>query len=170
MVVTIVRPDSTPAVREFLLGLLGGAGAHARFEEAIAAFPDSAINGRAPHVPYTPWHLVEHIRRTQRDILDYIRDPAYHEPNWPADYWPAPDAMAGPAEMAASIAGFRADQAALRDLVRDPLVDPFAVIPGTPDHTLAREIRLVADHNAYHIGEFAILREVMGTWPPDREE
>lgn len=169
MVTTMVQSDTSHAIRDFLLGLLGGAGAHARFEEAIADFPESAINGRPPNVPYTPWHLLEHIRRTQRDILDYIRDPEYHEPIWPRDYWPAHGATATPEAMAETVAGFRADQAALRELIHDPLRDPFAVIPGTPDHTLAREIRLVADHNAYHIGEFAILRAVMDTWPPDHE-
>jgi hypothetical protein len=167
MVETMERVDTTQAAREFLLTLVGGAGAHARFEEAVADFPESAINGRAPNVPYSPWHLLEHIRRTQRDILEYIRNPEYHEPVWPRDYWPARDATATPDDMADTIAAFHADQAALRDLIQDPQCDPFAVILGTPDHTLAREIRLVADHNAYHLGEFGILRAVMATWPAD---
>jgi hypothetical protein len=167
MTVLEIRSE-TQAVRELLLGLLGGAGAHVRLDEAAADFPVEAMNRRAPNLPYTPWHLLEHLRRTQRDILDYVRDREYKEPHWPKDYWPARSAVAMPAEFADTLAAFHADQTALRDLVRDPDVDPLATIPGTPDHTLAREIRLVADHNAYHIGEFAILRSVMGTWPADR--
>lgn len=139
------------------------------FEEAVADFPDDAINRRAPNVDYTPWHLIEHLRLTQADILDYVVNPEYVEPSWPADYWPAPDATATRAEFDESIRGFVADKAALRALLMDPARDLFAVIPGSPGHTLLREIRVNADHNAYHVGEFGVLRQVMGTWPPGHE-
>jgi hypothetical protein len=155
-------------LREQLATLLDGRGAHMPFEVAVADFPVEAINRFPPNVPYTPWHLIEHIRRTQRDILDYIRDRAYLAPNWPEDYWPPRDATATPEVFDATVAAFRADQAALRALVTDPGTDLVAVLPGTPGHTILREIRLVGDHNAYHVGEFAILRQVMGTWPPNR--
>jgi len=87
------------------------------------------------------------------------------EPSWPADYWPARDAVATRSMFDETIAGFRADLAELRALVVDPSRDLLAVIPGTPGHTLLREARVDADHNAYHVGEFAVLRQVMGTWP-----
>jgi hypothetical protein len=156
------------ALRQQLAELLDGVGAHMPFDEAVADFPDDAINRRPPNVDYTPWHLLEHVRLTQADILDYITNDAYVEPSWPADYWPHRDAIATPAEFDATIEGFRADLAALRALVVDPARDLFAVIPGTPGHTLLREVRIDADHNAYHVGEFAVLRQVMGTWPTGR--
>ena len=156
------------ALRHQLTELLDGAGAHMSFDEAVADFPDEAINLRPPNVDYTPWHLLEHLRLTQADILDYVINPAYVEPHWPADYWPDRDAQATRAMFDATIDGFRDDLAALRALVSDPERDLFAVIPGTPGHTLLREARIDADHNAYHIGEFAILRQVMGTWSPGR--
>jgi hypothetical protein len=156
------------ALRQQLAELLDGVGAHMPFDEAVADFPDEAINRRPPNVDYTPWHLLEHVRLTQADILDYITNEAYVEPSWPVDYWPHRDAIATPAEFDATIEGFRSDLAALRALVVDPARDLFAVIPGTPGHTLLREVRIDADHNAYHIGEFAVLRQVMGTWPADR--
>jgi hypothetical protein len=159
----------TEGLREQLLALVDGHGAHMPFDEAVRDFPEDAINRRPPNVPYTPWHLVEHIRIAQRDILDYIHDRAYLAPAWPEEYWPARDAQATAADFAASIASFRDDQRALHALVADPSTDLLAVIPGTPGHTILREVRLVGDHNAYHIGEFAILRQVMGTWPPDRQ-
>ncbi len=160
---------ATDILREQLIQLIDGHGAHMPFDAAVEGFPDDAINRRPPNVPYTPWHLLEHLRLAQRDILDYIRDRAYLAPSWPEEYWPAPEATATPEQLTETIAAFRADRQALRDLVSDPATDPFATIPGTPGHTILREIRLVADHNAYHIGEFAILRQVMGTWPPDRQ-
>jgi hypothetical protein len=155
----------TDELRAQLAELLEGVGAHMKFEEAVADFPDDAINDRAPNVDYTPWHLVEHLRMTQADILDYVTDPDYVELDWPADYWPNRDSTATRAEFDATIGAFMVDKAALHALVMEPTRDLFAVIPGTPGHTLLREVRVDADHNAYHIGEFAILRQVMGTWP-----
>jgi hypothetical protein len=165
-------PPAAPAadvLREQLLAVVAGEGAHMPFDEAVADFPVDAMNRRPPGVPYTPWQLLEHVRIAQRDILDYIVDRAYLEPSWPEEYWPARDAMATPEHWEATIAGFRADQRALRELVADPATDLLATIPGTPGHTVLREVHLVGDHNAYHLGEFAILRQVMGTWPPGRE-
>ena len=158
----------TDRLRRELAELLDGVGAHMPFEEAIAQLPDDAINRRAPNVDYTAWHLVEHLRLTQADILDYVTNSDYVEPDWPASYWPDPDATATRAEFDMTVGGFLADKAALRALVMDPARDLFAVIPGTPGHTLAREVRIDADHNAYHVGEFAILRQIMGTWPAGR--
>jgi len=156
-------------LRRQLAELLDGVGAHMPFDEAVADFPDDAINQRPPNVDYTPWHLLEHLRLTQADILDYVTNEAYVEPSWPVDYWPSPDALATRAMFDETIHEFGADLLALRALVMDPGQDLFAVIPGTPGHTLLREVRVDADHNAYHIGEFAILRQVMGTWPPGHE-
>jgi hypothetical protein len=157
------------SLREQLADLLAGNGAHMTFDEAVDDFPDEAINGRPPNVEYTPWHLLEHLRLTQADILDYVTNEAYEEPSWPADYWPPRDAIATRAMFDETIRAFRADLAALRALVLDRGRDLFAVIPGTPGHTLLREARIDADHNAYHVGEFAVLRQVMGTWPPDHQ-
>jgi hypothetical protein len=156
-------------LREQLLALIDGHGAHMPFDAAVAGFPDDAINRLPPNVPYTPWHLLEHIRIAQSDILEYIRNRAYLAPTWPEEYWPARGATATPEQFAQTIERFRSDRAALHDLVADPATDLLAVIPDTPGHTILREVRLVGDHNAYHLGEFAILRQVMGTWPPDRQ-
>ena len=157
-------------LRAQLLRLLEGHDARMSFDEAVAAFPAEAINAFPPNVPYTPWQLLEHVRLTQWDILDYIVNRDYVEPRWPDDYWPARDTTATPEQLAATIDGFRTDNAALRAIVADPATDLFAVIPNTPGHTILREVRVVGDHNAYHIGEFAVLRQVMGSWPRDRAE
>jgi DinB superfamily len=159
------------AVRRQLIELLEANGSHMRFEEAVADFPTDAINRRLPDLPaYTPWHLLDHIRYAQWDILDYIRNREYLEATWPDNYWPRLDATATREEFDATIASFDRDRAALRDLVADPATELLAAIPGTPGHTILREIRVVGAHNAYHIGEFAILRQVMGTWPVNRDD
>jgi hypothetical protein len=155
-------------LREQLIRLLDGVDAHMPFEEAVAAFPDAAMNVRPPNVDYTPWHLLEHLRLTQADILEYVTDPGYASRVWPRDYWPDPAATATRAGWEATVDGFLVDRAALRELVADERRDLLAVIPGTPGHTLLREVRIIGDHNAYHVGEFAILRQVMGSWPHSR--
>jgi hypothetical protein len=156
-------------LRRELLRLLDGLDARMPFEEAVADFPDDAMNRRPPNVEYTPWHLIEHIRLTQADILDYVTNPDYVEPQWPRDYWPPRDATATRADWDATVAAFVADKEALKSLVADGDRDLVAVIPGTPGHTLLREVRVVGDHNAYHVGELAVLRQVTGTWPAGRQ-
>ena len=157
--------NADQVTREQLLALLRGGNAHMSFDEAVAGFPAEQMNSRPPYVPYTPWHLLEHLRITQADILEFIRDPTYVSPAWPEGYWPAQDEQAGPARWQDTLAGFRADLQALQEVVADPETDLFAPLAHAPGYTIFREILVIADHNAYHIGEFAILRQVMQTWP-----
>jgi len=160
----------TEAVRRQLIELLEAKGAHLPFEAAVADFPTEAINRPIPDLPaYTPWHLLDHIRYAQWDILEYIRNRAYLEPTWPDNYWPPLEAPATREEFDETIASFQRDRASLREIIEDTSTDLLAVIPNTPGHTIFREIRVVGAHNAYHIGEFAILRQVMGTWPANRD-
>lgn len=159
----------TDELRRQLISLLDGRGAHMDFVEAVADFPDEAINARPPNVSYTSWHLVEHVRITQWDILEYVRNPDHVSPPWPVGYWPQADAVATPSQFRESMDAFEADRRALRAMLADPSTDILAPIPHTPGHSLAREVRIAADHTAYHTGEFSILRQVMGTWPADRE-
>ena len=160
--------DDLARVRAQLMELIDAVGAHMPFDVAVADFPEGGMNLVITSGVYTPWHLLEHIRFAQFDILDYIRNRTYLAPTWPDNYWPARDAVATPADFAKTIADYRRDQAALRDLVADPATDLLATITGTPGHSILREIRVVGAHNAYHLGEFAILRQVMDTWPAGR--
>lgn len=154
--------------REQILALLRGGNAHMPFDEAVADFPLDRINERPPNVPYSPWQLLEHIRIAQQDILEFTRDPGWVSPSWPEGHWPAPDEQAGPARWTATINAIRRDLEAMQALVADPANNLTADLPHAPGYTLLREALLVADHNAYHIGEFAILRQIMGTWPSER--
>jgi hypothetical protein len=148
-----------------LLELLDGGHAHMSLDQAVNAFPMDRINERPPNVPYSPWALLEHIRRTQEDILRFVEDPDYHSPAWPKGYWPSDSAVADEAQWQSTLAGYRQDWAALRAKVEDPQADLTGDLPHAPGYSLLREILLVCDHTAYHVGEFAILRQVMGTWP-----
>jgi hypothetical protein len=156
--------EADQVVRDQLLALLRGGNAHMRFEEAIAGFPADQFNVKPAHVPYTPWHILEHMRLAQWDILEFIRNPDHVSPSWPAGYWPQPAEEADREQWEETISQFRADLAALCALVEDAGTDLYRPIPHAPGYTIFREILLVADHNSYHIGEFAVLRQVMATW------
>jgi len=154
--------------RQQLLKLLQGGNAHMSFDQAVADFPMEEINSHAPNVPYSPWHLLEHLRITQRDILEFIRDPKYKSPPWPEGYWPDFETRADEKQWKETISQFRADHKALEEMVANPDIDLTAPLTHAKRYTITREILTVSDHNAYHIGEFTILRQVMGTWPKHR--
>ena len=149
-------------LRQQVLNRLRGHGAHMPFEQAVDKFPPDKINVQPPNVPYTPWHLIEHLRITQWDILEYTRNPDHVSPDWPEGYWPDRNARADGETWEQSIARFLSDLKAMQDIVADPETDLLAPIPhGHEGHTVLREALILADHNAYHVGELAILRQVM---------
>jgi hypothetical protein len=148
-------------LREHLLYLLRGGGAHIDLETLLADFPAHARNGKAAGVPYTPWQVLEHMRIAQVDILEFSRHAAHVSPKWPEGYWPAPETAADEAAWQQSVASFRADLAALAQLVADPATDLFARIPHGDGQTILREVLLVADHNAYHLGVLVVLKRAL---------
>ncbi len=149
-------------LREQLLALLRGGNAHTSFDQAVADFPLEKINPPLPGQPaYTPWHLLEHIRRAQRDILDFVRDPDYVSPEWPAGYWPPKGEKADEARWQRTIEEFRADRRELEKIIKNPDIDLTALMPQGEKYTILREILVAADHNAYHIGEFSLMTGIL---------
>ena len=156
---------SDTELRNQLVKMLTTQQAHMSLEDAVKGFPAKDFNTRPPNVEYTFWHLLEHLRRTQWDILDYCRNPNYKEMEWPLDYWPAKDATTDAAGWQQTIDQFKADRDELVIIVKDAKTDLYAPIPhGSNGHNILREVLVVADHNAYHIGEFGILRQVVQNW------
>jgi DinB superfamily len=154
-------------LRSQLVLLLRGGQAHMTFDEAVADFPAWAINERAPNVDYTPWHLVEHLRLTQLDMVRYIEDSTgYVSPPWPLGYWPDQKATTDLDGFHQSVEQFRTDLRALEQVALDEGHDLTRVLEGTPGHTPLRGLFIIGNHNSYHLGEFASMRQVMGSWPP----
>lgn len=158
----------TGILRKHVLTILGGGGAHVGFDQAVADFPARLLGAKPPGAPHTVWQLVEHMRLAQWDILEFSRDPRHVSPEFPAGYWPATDAPPDSTAWQKSIAAFRADLKAMERLVEDPKTDLLARVEH-PDakakHTVLREALLVADHNAYHVGQLVALRRRLGNWP-----
>lgn len=153
------------ALRQQLVNLMLMRQAHMLFEDAVADFPEKHINTKPAGVDYSFWQLLEHVRICQYDILDYMRNPDYQSLVFPDGYWPPQAAKTDVAGWYDTIQQFYADRQALVAIIQDENTDFFSPIPhGWDGHNILREILIVADHNAYHIGEFAILRQVMNLW------
>lgn len=151
-------------VREQINDLLTKGQAHMTIVDATKDFPESAMNIVFPQGTYTPWHVLEHIRRTQHDILDFIINPHYVEMEWPTDYWPTKDEKATREIWENTLKQYFDDLQQLTIMVMDPHMNLTERIPHGTGQTYMREFLLVADHTAYHIGEFAIMRQVMDNW------
>jgi hypothetical protein len=156
---------SDVALRELLSKQLAWEDAHASFDAAVAKIPVELRGKQPPGVPYSPWQIVEHLRRTQHDILDFCRNADYQELEWPDDYWPPAPEPPEPGAWDESIAQYREDRRAFQDLAVDPQVDLYARIPHGSGQTYLREIVLAADHASYHVGQLVLVRRLLGIWP-----
>jgi hypothetical protein len=151
-------------LRELLGRLLAWEDAHIGFDAAVTGIT-SALRGATPAgLPHSPWQLLEHLRRTQHDILEFCINAHYAELKWPEDYWPSSAAPPSDAEWNESIRGFREDRAALQRLAVDTRVELAATIPHGSGQTYARELVLAADHASYHTGQLILVRRALGAW------
>ena|SRR5204863_4022437 len=138
--------------------------AHADFDKAVKDFP-AALRGRRVHgLPHSAWEILEHLRLAQHDILDFSRNPKYRELAWPDDYWPPTPAPPDEKAWDRSVAAFKRDRKTLQKMTVDPGVNLGRKIPHGDGQTYLREILLVLDHNAYHVGELVQLRRLLGAW------
>jgi hypothetical protein len=151
-------------LREHVLYLLKGGGAHLDFEAAIAKLPAELRGVRPASLPHSPWRLLEHMRIAQWDILEFCRNPRHLSPTFPEGYWPKGDGPADAGAWERSVDAFRADLEAMQKLVADPNTDLFASIPHGEGQTILREALLVADHNAYHLRQLVTVRRLLGAW------
>jgi hypothetical protein len=159
--------DTAPLLRDHLLYLLRGGGAHLNFDAAVADLPPQLRGAKPAGQPHTPWRLLEHLRIAQWDILEFSRNPRHVSPPFPQGYWPAGDAPPDEGAWDRSVAAFRADLKAMQDLVADPATDLFAPILHGEGQTILREALLIADHNAYHLGQLVLVRRLLGAWHSD---
>lgn len=156
-------PDLDPdaRLRAELVALLRGGQAHLDAEHVLNGIPPARVNDRAEGTPHSLWDLLEHLRRTQADILEFCR-PGYTEKAWPADYWPPSPARDADWDTARS--RFTEDLDALTTLAETG--DLFATFEWAPGYTLLRELLLAADHTSHHLGQIITLRRQLGLWPP----
>lgn len=154
------------SLRDHLVNLLTGENAHAGFETAVKDMPAEARGRRPKGAEHSPWEVLEHLRIAQWDILEFTRNPKHVSPDFPSGYWPKspepPDAKAWDK----SVAAFHHDLNAMAALIADESVDLLKPLEHGTGQTPTREALVLADHNAYHLGELILLRRVLGAWEP----
>ena len=156
-----MTPDPHHSLRKHLADLLEKAEAHADVRSTLKEFP-AGLRGKKPaKSPHTPWQLLEHMRIAQWDILNFSTDAKHVSPKFPEGYWPKSDSPKNDAEWEQSVKQLLADLGAMKKLVTDPATDLFAPIAHGDGQTILREALLVADHNAYHLGQLILLRRMM---------
>jgi uncharacterized damage-inducible protein DinB len=157
---------ATDPLRQQLALFIDFGEAHVTAEAAMANL-DPALQGQRPEgLPHSPWELLEHIRLTQHDILDFCVNPKYEEMKWPDDYWPPSPAPPNAEAWDKRVASFRKDRDAFRKLATDTKIDLFAKIPHGEGQTYLRELLLAQDHLSYHTGQLVLVRQALGAWPP----
>lgn len=154
--------DKEQALREHLLYLLDGGGAHISFASALKDFPVDLAGQKIPKLDHTAWQLVDHLRIAQWDILEFIKNPDHTSPDYPHGYWPKKNAPADAQAWYDAISAFSNDLEEIKTLVADPEADLLSPFPHGSGQTLLREALLVADHNSYHIGQLVDLRMLLG--------
>lgn len=156
--------DKDRSLRDHLLELLRGGSAHLDLDKAIGGLAPDLRGKKAPGLPHTVWQLLEHLRITQWDILEFSRNKDHVSPDWPKEYWPETEAPPDDAAWNHSLETLRRELQEMQDLVADPKTDLYARIPWGDGQTILREALLVADHNAYHMGQIVSVRQGLGAW------
>lgn len=151
-------------VREQLQKLLTSGEAHVDWTDAVKEMPENLRGVKPNGSPHTAWQLLEHARIAQWDILEFSRSAKHVSPKFPDGYWPKTEAPPDDAAWDKSMRTFEKDREAMSKLVGDPKIDLFAPIVHGSGQTVFREALLLADHNAYHLGQFVLLRKMLGAW------
>ena len=152
-------------LRQQLVRYLDSSEAHASTDAALDGIPPKLRGVRPDGTPHSAWELLEHIRITQRDILDFCRAPKYPELSWPADYWPKSPAPPSERAWDESVERYHGDLAELRALAEDSSIDLFAPVPNGDGQTYLRELLLVVDHTSHHLGQLILVRRLLSAWP-----
>ena len=153
------------ALREHLVNLLKGGGAHVHFMDALDGFPEAKRGAFVEGLKHTGWQLMEHVRIAQWDILEFSRNPKHVSPGFPEGYWPKTPVPPDDAAWEKSVLAFQHDLQEMIRLVKNPKTDLYAALPHGDGQTILRQALVLADHNSYHLGQLIDLRRALGAWP-----
>lgn len=162
-----MAPRATPEGdwRRIVASALDWEQAHASLDSAIKDLPAGLRGKRPANFPHSPWELLDHIRRTQNDLLEFCRNPKYEELKWPDDYWPPTPAPANDAAWNETVDVIHRDAAALAAFTMEDGRDLTAKIPHGTGQTYLRTVLVAVDHASYHVGQIIAVRRLLGTWP-----
>uniref|UniRef100_A0A7V5CRV5 DinB family protein n=1 Tax=Acidobacterium capsulatum TaxID=33075 RepID=A0A7V5CRV5_9BACT len=157
-------PTHDHLLRDTLIPFLRGQGAHADLTAAVKDFPAEHYGTRPPGLPHSAWELLEHIRFTLHDLINFCTNPEYTEPEWSADYWPKNPAPQHPEDWQRTVTAIQQDMEEFEKLMSDPRSNLYSKIPWGDGQTLLREVLLAADHTSYHTGQIILVRQLLGIW------
>lgn len=160
------EPTQHKPLLDQLITLLRGGQAHVSFDDAVKDFPPE-LRGVVPEkLSHSAWQVLEHLRIAQHDILEFSAPPTggYQPMQWPDEYWPKSPEPPGPHAWDQSIAAIRKDREHFEALLLKPDADLYKPFRWGEGQNLLREALLIADHNAYHLGELIVLRRLLGAW------
>jgi uncharacterized damage-inducible protein DinB len=158
--------DANDDWRRIVASSLDWEQAHAKLDSVIDKLPSEQRGRRPDGLAHSIWELVDHIRRTQHDLLEFCVNPRYHEPKWPDDYWPPSPAPASDAEWNNALADIHRETALFAEFTIEPERDLTAKIPHGTGQTYLRTILVAVDHTAHHVGQIIDVRRLLGVWPP----
>ncbi len=150
------------ALRRDLIELLKGGQAHSTLEEVLKDLKPELCNKHPQEGMRSVYEELEHMRLAQEDILRYTLDPNWESPEWPDGFWPSDTDEMTEENLSTAVSRFFKDLDELIALVNNPKFDLTALIPHGDSHTYLREVLLVADHNAYHLGKIVRTLKQLG--------
>ncbi|HEX5323542.1 MAG TPA: DinB family protein [Capsulimonadaceae bacterium] len=152
------------SLRDHVVANLRGGQAYDTFESITCEFKPQERGVVPAGAGHSAWQILEHIRISQRDILDFSRNENgdYKEKKWPDEYWPKEAAPADPAAWDRSIKAYQTNLADFEALVTDPKRDLFAPFPWGDGQTLLREALMADDHAGYHLGQLVMVKRLLG--------
>ena len=155
---------AAPTWREIVGNAVDWEEGHASVDAAARGLAPELRGRRPDGLPHSAWELLDHIRRTQADLLDFMTNASYSAPDWPRDYWPTPNEAPSAAAWTNSLEGIHADRERLKDLATSDSLDLTKKIPWGEGQTYLRCILLAIDHTSYHVGQMIIVRRLLGAW------
>jgi len=149
---------------EHLVELLKGGHAHIALNDAVKDWPANLQGVRPEGAAHSGWEVLEHLRIAQWDILEFTRNPKHVSPEFPTGYWPKTQAPPDAKAWNNTIKSFRADLEVMIKIVQNKKTDFYTPFTHGDGQTVLREVLVLADHNAYHLGELLLLRRLLGSW------
>jgi uncharacterized damage-inducible protein DinB len=156
--------EAAPTWRSIVSSAIDWEEGHASVDAAARGLAPELRGRRPDGVPHSAWELLEHIRRTQADLLDFMTNESYSAPEWPRDYWPTPNEAPTDAAWTECLRAIRADRDALKQLAMRESLDLTSKIPWGEGQTYLRCLLLAVDHTSYHVGQMIIVRRLLGAW------
>lgn len=156
--------DQDQKVRAQLVKLMQGGQAYSPPDKILKGISLENAGKEVDKLPYTLWQLMEHLRIALWDILEFCRDPQYQSPQWPEGYWPKEKAPADMQAIGSCREAIATGLAQMVLLVQEPANDLYTPFPHGKGQNLLREAMLVAEHNAYHLGQIVLIRRLLDDW------